>query len=73
MKKTFQCDGLNIWITNVPSKEFAAMICLVCRYGVTSNNLIEVEKVPTGVPRYAPGKQPRFEPNLNICIDNDLQ
>ena len=70
--KTFVIDGLNIYITNVASRDEAALIALRCRYGVSPNNLIEIERVPAGVQSYEPGRQPRYEGHP-ICIDPMLE
>ena len=71
--KTFVIDGLNIYITNVASREEAAYIALLsCQYGVSPKNLIEIERVPAGVQSYEPGRQPKYEGHP-ICIDPMLE
>lgn len=67
--KAFQLEGLNLYITNVTSKEDACLIALACKIGVTPKNLIEVERLPQGTPVYSISSRPSFDPLLTYAID----
>lgn len=69
MNKVFMLNDLQIYIAGVASKEDAVAVCWVCRMGVTTKDLIEVEKVPDGVPHYTIASKPRFDPHNAYCID----
>ena len=67
--KTYQLDGLNIYITNVQSKDEACIVAHACRFGVMPENLIEVERLPQGVPTYGVLSRPAFDPAESYAID----
>lgn len=43
--KHFRLNGLNYYVSAV-SKGIAVLVCLKNRWGVTENDLIEVERIP---------------------------
>ena len=43
--KHYRLNGLNYYVS-VVSKEIAVVVCLKNRWGVTENDLIEVERIP---------------------------
>lgn len=45
MLKHFQLEGLPYYVT-APNKEIAAILCVRHRWGVTPENLIEIETIP---------------------------
>ena len=67
--KTFQLDGLNLYITNVETKAEACIIAHACRWGVTEDNLIEVERLPSGIEVYGMLNRPGFEPGMSYAVD----
>lgn len=44
--KNFQLDGLPYYV-KATTKEVAVIVCLMNRWGVTADNLIEVERIPS--------------------------
>ena len=62
-------DGLPLYITGVYSREEAAVVALQCRWGIAPEHLIEVERVPDGIPQYGISNRPRFEPGQSFCIN----
>ena len=68
--KSYQIDGLQAYITGVVSKKEAALILITrCRWGIMPENLIEIERIPEGVPHYGIYNKPSFDPREPICID----
>lgn len=48
--KHFRLNGLNYYVSAV-SKEVAVVVCLKNRWGVSENDLIEVERIPDDAER----------------------
>ena len=67
--KTFQLDGLNLYITNVETKAEACIIAHACRWGVTEDNLIEVERLPAEIEVYGILNRPKFESGVSYAVD----
>lgn len=71
--KSFQLNGLNIYVTGVVSKNDAVCVCWQARWGICDKDLIEVERVPDGVPHYGLYNKPDFDPRYTICIDMQME
>ena len=69
MNKTYKLEDLDIYITNVESKESAMIYALICGFGVCTENLIEIEKVPNKVPVYGLINKPHYTPGMKMAID----
>ena len=66
---TFQIDGLNLYITDVASKGEALAIAFLCKWMIGPNNLIQVERLPKGIPIFSIKDLPeRFDPSATFAI-----
>lgn len=45
MAKIFKCKGIPYYITGCPTKLFAVVVAVKNHWGVTTNDLIEVEEI----------------------------
>ena len=66
---TFQIDGLNLYITDVASKGEALVIAFLCKWMIGPNNLIQVERLPKGIPIFSVKDLPKgFDPSATFAV-----
>lgn len=65
---TFQIDGLGIYITNVSSRSEALAVAICCRWLISPNNLIQVERLPDGIRTYSIEDRPEFNPSAVFAV-----
>ena len=70
--KIFKIKDLDLYITNVGSKEEAVIISHLCGWGIHKNDLSEVKSLPKDIEIYGPSNKPSFEPDQSFAIDPNL-
>ena len=64
----FNVDGLGIYISNVASRREALAVAMCCKWLLHPSNLIQVERLPSGIKVYSIEDYPKFEPSATFAV-----